>query len=175
MILAAAFIVALATQPPAMPMSEKDRVRHVLVQKHGSKTQIYSILVKGSYAVAQGPGFHDGLHKSGGEWKIVCSDLPSGRVEAQALQTHCGFPQDVALVASVEEPINVQAAQGQFESAAAAQKKVFASATGPERDLDRARYQQLTLLSEQMRTATITREQAIQQWGQVRFSWFLPW
>lgn len=168
------FIAAASTTAPALPKSERDAVRQVITQRYGPKTQVYSILIKSQYALAQGTGFHDGLHKTGGRWRIVCGNLPAGQIAPSLLQSHCGFPQSVALVVSVEEPVGIAAGQGDFSTAMTAEKQAYASATGPERDIDRVRMQQLTLLNEQMRTQAITRQQAIQQWSQLQFSWSLP-
>lgn len=174
MLAAAVLTAAVTTSAPAgLPQSERDRVRAVVVQRHGPKTQIYSILIKQGYALAQGTGFHYGLRKNGSQWTIVCSELPAQAAPA-TLQSKCGFPQGVAVLITTEEPVNIAASQGNFSAAATLEKQAYASATGPQRDSERVRMQQLTLLNEQMRTQTITRQQAIQQWSQAQFSWSLP-
>ena len=174
MFAAAVLMAAVSTTAPALPKSQRDLVREALVQRYGPKTQVYSILIKQGYALAQGPNFHDGLRKSGTHWQITCSHLPSGQITPALLQSKCGFPETVAILVSTEEPVNVAAAQGNFSAAATLEKQAYASATGPQRDIERVRMQQLNLLNEQMRTQTITRQQAIQQWSQMQFSWSLP-
>jgi hypothetical protein len=174
MLLAAALAAAVSSSAPALPMSQRDQVRQVLVQRYGPKVQVYSILIKSGYAVAQGTGFHDGLKKSGSRWQIVCSKLPAGQLQPTTLQSHCGFPESVAVIVSTEEPVNMAVAQGDFSTAMATEQKAYASSTGPTHDAERVRLQQLTQLNEQMRTQTITRQQAIQQWSQLEFSWSLP-
>jgi hypothetical protein len=174
MLFAAVIAAAVTTSAPAtLPQSERDRVRTAVVQRHGPKTQVYSILIKDGYALAQGTGFHYGLRKNGSHWTIVCSNVPAQAAPA-ALQSKCGFPQTVALLISTDEPINIAAGQGDFSTAATLEKQAYASATGPQRDAERVRMQQLNMLNEQMRTQTITRQQAIQQWSQMQFSWSLP-
>jgi hypothetical protein len=159
---------------PAPPMSTRDAVRAAVIARYGEHTQIYSILVKGPYALAQGTNVHDGLQQVDGQWQIVC-ELPNGSVQVTTLQSRCGFPQATAAVLSVEEPINFAAGQGNFAVAKTVEKRAFASATGPQREFDRARLQLLTQLDLQMRTQHITRAQAMQQWNQLRYSWALPW
>lgn len=174
MIVAAALVAAVSTSAPALPKSERDQVRQVLQQRYGPKVQVYSILIKSGYAIAQGTGFHDGLKKSGGHWQIACSKLPAGQLPPTTLQSHCGFPESVAVIVSLEEPVNMAASQGDFHTAMATEQKAYSSSTGPTHDAERVRLQQLTLLDQQMRTQTITRQQAIQQWSQLQFSWSLP-
>lgn len=174
MFLAAVLTAAVTTSAPAgLPQSERDRVRAAVVQRHGPKAQVYSILIKDGYALAQGTGFHDGLRKNGSHWKIVCTNL-GAQPAPTTLQAQCGFPETVALLISTEEPVDIAASQGDFKTAVAAEKQAYASATGPQKDIDRVRMQQLTRLDEQMRMQTITRQQAIQQWSQAQFSWSLP-
>lgn len=172
MLIAAALSLALAT--PAPPSSQRDEVRRTVLARHGQRTDIYSILIKGSYALVQGKSLHEGLQNERGAWHIVCT-LDPGTAQPAQLQQRCKFPLAIAEVMSVEEPVNVAAAQGQFSTAAAAEQKAYASAsTGPIHDSERARLQLLTQLNEQMRVQAITRDQAIQQWSQLRYSWSLP-
>jgi invasion protein IalB len=158
----------------APPMSTRDAVRAAIVARYGARTHIYSILVKGPYALAQGTNLHDGLQQVDGRWQIVCR-LPNGTAQVTALQSRCGFPQSTAAVLSVEEPINFASGQGNFAAAKAMEQRAYASATGPQREIDRARLQLLTQLELQMRLQQITRTQAMQQWNQLRYSWALPW
>lgn len=173
MLLIAALVVALSTAAPVPATSTRDAVRQAVLSQHGSRTQIYSILIKGSYALVQGKGLHEGLEYARGRWRAVC-ELPEGTAAPATLQQRCGFPTTVATLMSVEEPVNVAASQGQFTVAVTAERQAFASATGPVRDSDRARLQLLTQLQEQMRVQAITREQAIARWSQLQISWSLP-
>jgi hypothetical protein len=158
---------------PAPAMSIRDTVRAAIVARHGPRMHIYSILVKGPYALAQGSNIHDGLHKTSAGWQVVCQ-LPNGAVQVTTLQRRCGFPANVAAILSVEEPINFAASQGNFSAAKAVEQRAYASATGPQREIDRARLQLLTQLDLQMRLQTITRDQAMRQWNSLRYSWALP-
>ncbi len=163
----------IAAAPPPV-MSTRDAVRAAVIARHGPRTQVYSILVKGPYALAQGTNFHDGLKQSSGHWHIVCQ-LPNGSTQISLLQSRCGFPVNIAEVLSVEEPINFAAGQGNFSAAEAMERRAFASAGGaPMSDSERARMQLLTQLDLRMRLQQITRQQAIQQWSQLRYSWSLP-
>jgi hypothetical protein len=162
-----------APQPP--PMSTRDMVRAAVIARHGARTQVYSILVKGPYALAQGTTFHDGLKQSNGHWQIVCQ-LPNGSTQVAMLQSRCGFPVNAAEILSVDEPINFAAGQGNFSAAKAMEHRAYATAGGaPMNDSERARMQLLTQLDQQLRLQTITRSQAMQQWNQLRYSWSLPW
>jgi hypothetical protein len=162
-----------AAPPPAM--STRDMVRAAVIARHGPRTQLYSILVKGPYALAQGTNFHDGLKQSNGHWQIVCQ-LPNGTTQVAMLQSRCSFPVNVAEILSVDEPINFAAGQGNFSAAKSMEQRAYATAGGTHMsDSERARMQLLTQLDQQMRLQTITRTQAIQQWSQLRYSWSLPW
>lgn len=163
----------IAAAPPPV-MSTRDAVRAAVIARHGPKTQVYSILVKGPYALAQGATFHDGLKQSGAHWQIVCH-LPNGSTQVATLQSRCGFPVSVAEILSVEEPINFAAGEGNFAAAKTMEQRAYASAGGtPISDTERARLQLLTQLDQQMRLQSITRDQAIQRWSQLQFSWSLP-
>jgi len=93
---------------------------------------------------------------------------------AAVLQSRCGIPAPIATHLAAEEPTNLLASQGQFNAAIAAEQKAFASASGAQRENDRARLQQLRLLNQQMQLQQVTREQAIQEWNRLQFSWALP-
>jgi hypothetical protein len=163
----------IAAAPPPV-MSTRDMVRAAIIARHGARTPVYSILVKGPYALAQGTSFHDGLKRRSGHWKIVCQ-LPNGTTQVALLQSRCGFPASVAEILSVEEPINFAAGQGNFSVAKTMAQRAYATAGAARSDSERARLQLLTQLDLRMRLQQITRQQAIQQWSQLRYSWSLPW
>ena len=171
----AAVLIALVSPPPSSSSwtAEKPAVRAAVLARHGSNTQIDSILIKGPYALVHGKGFHDGLKLANGKWTIVC-DMSKAQVTAAALVQNCGFPIQVAQVVAADEPVNLLAAQGNFTSAVAAEQRTLGSASSPPSDTERARMQELRILNQQMATQQITRQQAIQQWSQAKFSWALP-
>lgn len=166
--------MALATIPPSSSewTAYKSAVRKAVIARHG-QTRIDSILIKGHYALVHGNGFHDVLRREpNGSWTIVC-DMSHTMPAANVLQSRCGVPADIATQLAAEEPANLLAGQGQFTAAVAAEQKVFASATGPQREQDRVRLQQLRVLNQQTQLQQITREQAIQKWNRLQFSWAL--
>ncbi len=170
-----AIVMALATIPPSSSAwtAYKPAVRKAVIAAHG-QTQIDSILIKGSFALVHGNGFHDVLRRrADGSWTIVC-DMSHTLPTASVLQSRCGVPAGIATRLAAEEPTNLLASQGQFTAAIDAEQKAFASATGPQREQDRVRLQQLRTLNQQMQLQQITREQAIQEWNRLQFSWALP-
>lgn len=148
------------------------------VRKHsGSSTRVHHVIVHGSYALAAvraaaGSSF-DGLRFSGSTWRVVCT-VKSEPMPTQ-LKSTCGFPQATAIEISADEGTQAAVARGDFGMATIAQVRAYNfSVKGPDRDQERARVQLLHQLSEQMRTGTITRAQAIQRWNQSSYSWMLP-
>jgi hypothetical protein len=171
-----AILAATATIPPSSSSAwtaQKPAVRKAIEERYGRNVRIDSVLVKGQYAVARGNNFHAGLKLTGDTWHITC-ELTGGPFSATVLTQRCGFPSTVATQLAAEEPINLMASQGNFHSAAGAEQQLYTTATGPAREEAHVRYQTLTRLDTEMRLQQITRDQAIQQWNQVRFSWSLP-
>lgn len=169
-----ALVITLMAIPPSSSAwtAYKPAVRKAVIARHG-QTQIDSILIKGSYALVHGTGFHDVLRRTDGSWTIVC-DMSKTAPAANVLQSRCGVPAPIATQLAAEEPANLMAGQGEFTAAVDAEQRAFASASGPQRETDRIRLQQLRILNEQMQLQQITRAQAIQQWNRLQFSWALP-
>ncbi len=168
-------LLTLVTIPPSSSAwtAYKPAIRKAVIARHG-QTQIDSILIKGSYALVHGTGFHDVLQRTeDGSWKIVC-EMNKRLPTVNDLQSQCGVPAPIATQLAAEEPANLLAARGDFPEAIATEQKVFASASGPQRESDRVRLQQLRTLNQQMQLQQITREQAIQEWNRLQFSWALP-
>ena len=170
-----ATLVAIATIPPSSSAwtAYKPAVRQAVLAEHGRQVHIDSILIKGSYALVHGTGFHEVLQRSGKSWKPMC-DLTHTAPTVNALESRCRVPATIATQLALEEPANLLAARGQFTAAITAEQVAIASATGPQRENDRVRLQQLRILNQQMQLQQITREQAIQRWNQLQFSWALP-
>lgn len=150
-------------------------ISHAVTQQRPAE-QVTSVIVHGGYALASGrtPAgtVHDGLRQSRGGWRIVCSF--TAPLPASELQKKCGFPSGIAAEMQADLAAQNAAQTGDFSTAAAAQQRAYMSASGPERDDERARVQLLTRLNDQLRLGMITRQQAIQQWNQFRLSWALP-
>lgn len=167
---------ALTAQPHAAPQADRTEIRQIVQRRHGASTRVNRIIIHGGYALAAGRSSAgaaiDGLRFTHSGWRVVCSlrSEPS----PTDLMSRCGFPAGIAAEISADESAQISAESGQFTTAVIAQERAFASATGPDRNQERARFQLLHQLSEQIRTGRITRAAAIQQWNQFRYSWMLP-
>ena len=152
--------------------AEKPAVRAAVLRVY-PKTNITSVLIKQTYALVSGQSVHVALRKAGGTWKIVC-DVKGAAVDGHVLEKRCGIPAQAAAQLASDEPVNLLAEQGNFRGAASAEHTVMSSASGPPTDAERARMQELQLLNQQMQLQQITRQQAIQQWNRLQYSWALP-
>jgi hypothetical protein len=169
-------LAGLVTPVPVTPSSsawtaKKPAVQQAVLARHGPHTQIDSILIKRGYALVHGTGFHDVLRQFGTKWQTTC-DLSKNDPNASVLQSQCGVPAPIAEVLASEEPVNILAGQGNFSAALSAEQGVSGSVSqSPTQSM---RLQQLRTLNEQMQIQQITRSQAIAQWSQLEYSWFLP-
>lgn len=168
----------LATLIPVLPSSsawtsQKPAV-HAAAAHAYPNARVDSILIKQPYALVSGNGIRVALHRSGGDWNVIC-DLGHSSISADSLSRHCGIPSEIAAYLAKYEPANRLARGGNFSAGALLQQAVTARATAPATEIERARLQQLNMLDEGVRMQMITRDQAIQQWGQLRYSWELPW
>jgi len=170
------FLILIALVTPVPPSSSawtanKPAVQQAVLLRHGSHTQIDSILIKRGYALVHGTAFHDVLRRSGTTWKTSC-DLNNVNPDATVLESRCGVPSGIATSLAAEEPVNLLAGQGNFSGAVAAEQSVNASTS--QSYAQSVRLQQLRTLNQQMQLQQITRAQAIQQWSQLNYSWALP-
>lgn len=177
MITALALIAALTTPAPKAPVDiDRMAIAHVVTERNPGERVTILIVHNGEYAVASGHSpsgpMHDGLRRKNTGWRVVCTF--SGVPTSKHLASQCDFPASVADEMSANLAAEVAVQSGDFHMATIAEERAYASARGPERDWERARVQYLTILNEQMRTGMITRQQAIQKWGEFRFSWALP-
>ncbi len=177
MITALALIAALTTPAPKATVDiDRMAIAHVVTERNPGEHVTIVIVHDAEYAIASGHSpsgpMHDGLRLKNTGWRIVCafSAVPASK----QLASKCEFPATVANEMAANLAAEVAAQSGDFNMATIAEERAFASAKGPERDSERARVQYLTILNEQMRTGMITRQQAIQKWGEFRFSWALP-
>jgi hypothetical protein len=166
----------IAVKIPASPSAwtaQKPAVTEAVhrIQPHA---QINSILIKQSYALVTGKGIHSILHRTGQTWAVAC-DLTKTTITPDALTSQCGVPATIAMQLATDEPINILASMGNFNSALPLRQAIEASATAPPSETGRARVGELQMLNTEMRLQQITRQQAIQQWSQLQYSWALPW
>lgn len=179
MFLALSLVSALAAAPSVQRAPATDlaltEIRRAVVARHPS-AHVEAIIIHGNYAIANARSASgvviDGLHLTRDAWKIACTF--QSPPTASEVKNQCGFPAAVASEIAANESAQFAVQKGDFSSAATAEKRAYASASGPERDRERARAQYLTILSERMRTGLITRAQGIQAWSAFRYSWTLP-
>lgn len=175
--IAIALSFTLAAAMGGSPDTARTAIVEAVRQHSGPSTRVDHVITHGNYALAAvraaaGSSF-DGLRFSGNTWRVVCT-VKSEPLPTQ-LKSMCGFPQATAIEISADEGTQAAVARGDFGMATIAQVRAYNFAVkGPDRDQERARVQLLRQLSEQMRTGTITRAQAIQRWNQSSYSWMLP-
>lgn len=169
-----AILLSAVTIPPSSSAwtAQKPAVRQAVLAHH-PRAVIDSILIKDGYALVHGTGFHEVLRRSGKTWNVVC-DLSNSVPSANVLETRCNVPGDAATMLAMEDPVNIMAGQGNFSAAVAVEQSLAMSESSPQSPTERARFQQLRILNTQMQLQQITREQAIQQWNQLQYSWSLP-
>lgn len=171
--MALSLIVALAVSSSSSAWTaEKPAVRAAVLRVY-RKTSIDSILIKQTYALVSGQSVHVALRKTSGSWKIVC-DVRGAMLSDRVLERRCHVPPRIAAELAADEPVNLLAEQGNFGAAVSAERTVMSASSAPASDTERARMQELRLLNQQMQLQQITRQQAIQQWNQLQYSWSLP-
>ena len=169
-----AILAALTALPPSSSAwtAQKPAVQAVVAGAYPA-AHINSILIKQSYALVSGKGVHAALQESGGKWKIIC-DVSRTMMNVETLHERCGIPSDVATRLADDEPVNLLVSAGNFSAAIDAEQTAAGSISAPASDTERARLQELRMLNQEMQLQQITREQAIQQWSQLQYSWALP-
>lgn len=176
MIATLTLIAALGAPTKGTLDVDRAAIAQIVLQRHGASAHLERIIIHGGYALAAGRTstgpVRDGLHLTHGGWRIVCSFRSAPT--AEQLGTNCGFPAGIATEVVMNESAQAAVQQGNFTTALSEEKRAFASASGPDRDQERARVQLLHQLGEGMRTGTMTRAQAIRKWNEFRFSWMLP-
>lgn len=165
----------LASGVPA-PTPESVAVAQAIQRAHPGHVAVTSVLISGNDAVARGhdPGpVHQGLVHENGAWRIVCT-LTNAPASAETLEQNCGFAASSAHRIAADEAVNAAAAAGNFSRAERLEQSTFSVGGTGMQPSESARLQLLRRLNNEMRMGIITRQQAIAQWNQVRFSVFLP-
>jgi hypothetical protein len=132
-----------------------------------------SVLIVGSAAIARAQGVHDGLKRTSGGWRVACR-LGRGTSPARVLQTSCGFSKQAAAELAADESANAAASAGQFTIASTSERHAYQFAQASVKPAEAARLQLLNRLAHEMQMGEINRSQAIEQWNQLRFTFFLP-
>lgn len=166
-----------ALNAPAKAAVDIDRsaITHVVTERHPS-SHVDDIVLQGNYALAHGRSpagpIYEGLELMRSGWRVVCSFKVAPT--SSELASSCGFPAGIASAVASSQTAQALAERGEFERALTLEKRAYASVTGPARDTERARVQFLTMLNDRMRLGLVTRQQAILQWNEFRYSWALP-
>ncbi len=171
-------LLLAATPMPSHASLAADRaaITRAITQLYGSPVHITGRFISGDFAIArlaELPSVRYGLKRLGDHWTIACR-LDTSPTTAQVLRNRCGFGAKPAEQLAADEQTNVAAANGNFSTAARTEQTALRAAAPGTTASEAARLQLLNSLNNQMNLGMISRANAIQQWNQLRFSFFVP-